>query len=284
MRKVLFLSLIFCTNVLLAQNEKRERGEYTYHVPKHMTLEEAERTALERARENAIENAFGTRISRSNSTIVKNENGRSSVNYSSAGGSYLSGEWIETIGEPKYEHAYADGMLVIKVSVVGRIREIVRTLVDTECKLLRNGLADRFASEDFCHDDRLYLSFKCAETGYLAVYYRLDDKVARLLPFPEDGASVKVTKGKRHLFFEKDKIKMDCPSKQETNIYYILFSKKHITSPITAECETENGDGNDSGLSELAFDDFEEWLEKARHQDKDMQIETKYITIKKQLK
>lgn len=52
---------------------EKVHGEYTYHVPDNVSLEEGKRTALERAKIQALADAFGTLVSQNNSTIVKNE-------------------------------------------------------------------------------------------------------------------------------------------------------------------------------------------------------------------
>ena len=79
-----YFFIIFLLMPLLstfAQKIERVHGEYAYQVPDNISLEEGKRTALERAKIQALVDAFGTLVSQSNSTIVKNEEGKSSVSY-----------------------------------------------------------------------------------------------------------------------------------------------------------------------------------------------------------
>lgn len=79
-------------------------GEYTYIVPENVDLEKAKHIALERLKIQLIADEFGTTISQSNSTFVKNSNGESDVDFLSIGGSEVRGEWIETIRQATIQH------------------------------------------------------------------------------------------------------------------------------------------------------------------------------------
>lgn len=69
-------------------------AEYIYHVPEN-TTEQAKLTVLDRAKLQAIANEFGTIVSQSNTTFVRNENGIPMYDFQSIGGSDVKGEWIE---------------------------------------------------------------------------------------------------------------------------------------------------------------------------------------------
>lgn len=171
MRQRCVFILLALMNLLTISAQKIEKvhGEYTYHVPDNVSLEEGKRTALERVKIQALADAFGTLVSQSNSTIVKNENGKSSVGFLSIGGSNVKGEWIETIGEPKFDIFYESNMLTIKVTIDGKAREIKNAAIDFEAKLLRNGTEEKYESDEFRKGDDLYLYFKSPINGYLAV-------------------------------------------------------------------------------------------------------------------
>ena len=88
-----YFFIIFLLMPLLstfAQKIERVHGEYAYHVPDNISLEEGKRTALERAKIQALADAFGTLVSQSNSTIVKNEEGKSSVDFLSVSYTHLT--------------------------------------------------------------------------------------------------------------------------------------------------------------------------------------------------
>lgn len=142
-----------------SQQIKKVEGEYSYIVPENVDLEKAKQIALERLKIQLIADEFGTTISQSNSTLVKNSNDESDVDFLSVGGSEVRGEWIETIGKPQFNISYEKNMLVVRVVAKGRIREIVSASVDFKALVLRNGTDDKFESNSFKSGDDLLMSF-----------------------------------------------------------------------------------------------------------------------------
>lgn len=159
-------------------------GEYSYIVPENVDLEKAKHIALERLKTQLIADEFGTTISQSNSTFVKNSNSESDVDFLSIGGSEVKGEWIETIGKPRFDISYEENMLVVRVAAKGRIREIVSSTIDVKSLVLRNGIEDRFESNSFKSGDDLFVSFQSPTSGYLVVYLiDADQRAFCLLPY-----------------------------------------------------------------------------------------------------
>lgn len=70
------LSSVLLSQPIFSQKMKTVEGEYTYHAPENVTLEEAKRTTLDRAKIQAIADAFGTIVSQNNATSVHNHNGK----------------------------------------------------------------------------------------------------------------------------------------------------------------------------------------------------------------
>lgn len=208
LRYIFILLMLLNFLSISAQKIEKVHGVYTYHVPDNVSLEEGKRTAIERAKIQALADAFGTLVSQSNSTIVKNENGKSSVDFLSIGGSNVKGEWIETIGDPKLDIFYESNMLTIKVSIDGKAREIKNASIDIEAKLLRNGTEEKYESDEFRNGDDLYLYFKSPINGYLAVYL-LDENTQQvycLLPYKSSGEpAYKVIQDKPYIFFSCQK-------------------------------------------------------------------------------
>jgi len=287
MRGFLLSAFLFCALGLQAQKVKTMHGEYTYHAPENVTLEEARRTALDRAKIQALADAFGTIVSQSNTTVVRNENGRSQTDFLSLGGSDVKGEWIETFGEPVCDISYQQGMLVVRVSVVGKAREIVQAKVDLDVKVLRNGTEPKFESSEFKDGDDLYLYFKSPVDGYLAVYL-LDEttmQVFCLLPYRNYGeGSVKVKHDTPYIFFsaseaETDKESVDeyvmtCSRSIERNTLFIIFSENQL---VRASAST----ANDLLPRCLSYKDFQQWKTSCMKRDKKVNVETKVITIKR---
>ena len=291
MRQRCVFILLTLMNLLTISAQKIEKvhGEYTYHVPDNISLEEGKRTALERAKIQALADAFGTLVSQNNSTIIKNENGKSSVDFLSIGGSDVKGEWIETIGEPKFDIFYESNMLTIKVTIVGKAREIKNANIDFEAKLLRNGTEEKFESDEFRNGDDLYLYFKSPINGYLAVYL-LDENTQQvfcLLPYKSSGEpAYKIVHDKPYIFFscqkaeenpnEVDEYTMTCEHSMEQNTIYIVFSPNMFAKAFAE-------DGSIGLPRQLPLKEFQKWLGKCKAKDTNIQEKKKVITIEKRI-
>ena len=270
-----------------AQKTKKVHGEYIYHAPENVSIEQARQTALSRAQIQALGDEFGTVVAQHNATLMNNTNGSTHTDFTSLSNSDVKGEWLETIGEPKYEISYEQGMLVVKCSVTGKARAIVAKQNNYVAKILCNGIEDRNEGENFKSGDDLYLAYQSATKGYLAVYLIDDNKNAYcLLPYQssKDG-KVEVDANTRYVFFNQktaqplfnssdvDEYTMTCDKASETNYIYIISSPNPFIKAIDNAVE---------GLPrELKYDDFQKWLSKTRTADKDMQVEIKTIVVKK---
>lgn len=290
MRHYIFLIIWMLLGVAssgYAQKTKKVHGEYIYHAPENVSIEQARQTALSRAQIQALGDEFGTVVAQHNATLMNNTNGSTHTDFTSLSSSDVKGEWLETIGEPKYEISYEQGMLVVKCSVTGKARAIVAKQNNYVAKILCNGIEDRNESENFKSGDDLYLAYQSATKGYLAVYLIDDNKNAYcLLPYQssKDG-KVEVDANTRYVFFNQktaqplfnssdvDEYTMTCDKASETNYIYIISSPNPFIKAIDNAVE---------GLPrELKYDDFQKWLSKNRTADKDMQVEIKTIVVKK---
>lgn len=272
---LLLLSIIFTVPVF-SQKMKTVKGEYTYHAPENVTPEEAKLTALDRAKIQALADEFGTIVSQTNTTHIQNGNGKSDIDFLSIGGSEVKGEWIETTGEPQYHISYDQGMLVVKVTVKGKAREIVSAQIEIKTKVLRNGTEDKFESDEFYDGDDLYLSFISPVSGYLAVYLvDAEQKAFCLLPYQsqEDGI-YKIKSNRRYLFFNRkevekelthlvDEYTMTCSKGTERNTIYIVFSP----NAFAKACDNSV---SESLPRELNYADFQKWIIKQRKHDQNM--------------
>lgn len=285
LRYIFILLMLLNFLSISAQKIEKVHGKYTYHVPDNVSLEEGKRTAIERAKIQALADAFGALVSQNNSTIVKNENGKSSVNFLSIGGSDVKGEWIETIGEPKLDIFYESNMLTIKVSIDGKAREIKNASIDIEAKLLRNGTEEKYESDEFRNGDDLYLYFKSPINGYLAVYL-LDENTQQvfcLLPYKSSGEpAYKIIHDKPYVFFscqkaednpsEVDEYTMTCEHSMEQNTICIVFSPNMFAKAFAE-------DGNAGLPRQLSLKEFQKWLGKCKANDTSIQEKKKVITI-----
>ena len=290
MRHYIFLIIWMLLGVAssgYAQKTKKVHGEYIYHAPENVSIEQARQTALSRAQIQALGDEFGTVVAQHNATLMNNTNGSTHTDFTSLSSSDVKGEWLETIGEPKYEISYEQGMLVVKCSVTGKARAIVAKQNNYVAKILCNGIEDRNEGENFKSGDDLYLAYQSATKGYLAVYLIDDNKNAYcLLPYQssKDG-KVEVDANTRYVFFNQktaqplfnssdvDEYTMTCDKASETNYIYIISSPNPFIKSIDNAVE--------GFPRELKYDDFQKWLSKNRTADKDMQVEIKTIVVKK---
>ena len=276
----------FFSTLSFAQKVMKVRAEYTFYAPSNVTLDEAKHIALERAKVQIIAETFGTVVSQNNTTFVRNQNGNSEIDFLSMGGSEVKGEWIETIGEPVYDIAYEQGMLIVKVSVNGRIREIITPQINFTAKVLRNGTDEKFEDSNFKVGDDLYFYFKSPVSGYLSLYLldELTQTVYCLLPYKySDEPIVAIEHDIPYVFFSPqhadgispsmvDEYTMTCNHEKESNTIYVIFSPNRYVKANSSNME-------DLLPRQLSFEEFQKWLVKYRNQDKDMNVIRKTIII-----
>lgn len=286
--KLILFFVVFSSSVF-AQRTEKLCGEYTYRAD-NVTPEQARQVALERAKLEALAEKFGTTVTQQNATIVKNENGKSDISFFSLGGSEVKGEWIETIGEPKYEISYDQNMLVVKCSVCGKAREIIGAGVEFKAKVLNNTEA-KFETDRFNNGEDIYLSFRSPVAGYIAIYLVDDNQTAFcLLPYQNDAqGKTQIKAGWDYIFFSEKyailaekqfvtEYMLTAEKTIEQNFLYIIFSPNEFTKANDGESKDEN---QFTLPRELPFADFQKWLAKNRQQDKDMKVEIKNLTIQK---
>ena len=289
MRRLLLLGMILSCFSLFAQKVKTVSAEYTFYAPETMSVEEAKRTALDRAKIQAIADEFGTIVSQSTSTVISTKNGESDSQFFAIGGSDVKGEWIETIGEPKYDIDYKNNQLVVICTVKGKAREIVSAGIEYIAKPLRNGTSLKFESKDFKDGDDLYLFFNTPVDGFLAIYL-LDETtqtVYNILPYKEQSIpAIEVKANQEYIFFSREKADKDlrrlvdeytlsCDNDKEFNTLYILFSPNDIGKRNGFDSSIEDKPDN------ISLKNFKQWLSKALSKDRNLQFQEINITISK---
>lgn len=280
--------------MLCAQRTEKWCGEYTYYGSLSETPEFAKRRALEKLQIKAAEEVFGLSVTQTNITHANVNNGSSSIDFTSIGGSDVNGEWIETIGEPEYDVSIEKDFLVVTVKACGRVREIVSAPVDFKALLLRNGTDDKYQDSDFRDGDDLYLSFQSPVSGYLAVYLLDDDGEAYcLLPYSnmQDGI-FHIEANKRYVHFSEKEAPVDLPSAFVEELYltcdkplehnevYIVFSPNKFIK-VTDKVGGLDEETRQILPRHLDNHKFHSWLAKCRKRDKEMRVDKRIITITK---
>lgn len=273
-----FILLIFSASIW-GQRVVDAQGEYIYHAPENVSLEQARQTAIERARLNAIASVFGTDVSQTNTIAISSSGDKSETVFNSLGGTEVKGEWIADRKEPEINIRYESGMLVIEAKVWGKIREKKKADYELLVNILCNGLE----SEKFYHGDRLSVKFKSPVKGFLAIYLA-DDRIGRyycLLPYENgDGRAREIKHNQTYTLLSTQDA--DYPYREETiltteqeieyNRLLFVFSKNQFDMPLSEQGEY---------LPELNTANFEKWLNKNRIRDNEMSIVQKLLEIKK---
>ena len=287
----LSLFFILFSIAIFAQRTVKVCGEYTCRAPESVSLEQAKKMVLEQAKLAALAEKFGTTVGQWNSSVVKNENGKSDISFLSLGGSEVKGEWLEDLkieyGNPYYEQ----NMLILSVSVCGKAREIVGAGVEFSAKVLNNA-ESKHETDNFHYGESIYLSFRSPVSGYLAVYLVDDETAFCLLPYMNDPAGkVHIKAGKDYIFFSEKHADRDektivseymltCEKSIEQNALYIIFSPNEFTKANDTTSSLSKGEGTVLPR-ELSFSDFQKWLTRNKQRDKDLKEEVKGLTIKK---
>ena len=288
MRKLVFIILLlWCSlETLISQSVINVSGEYTYHAPINISIEEAKSIALQRAKIQCLADEFGTTVNQANSTVIHTVNGEGDVSNFSLGGTEVKGEWLGDWKQPIYKITYDElsGGNIVYVKVFGKARAISGSKVDLSLKILCNGLTPRYEREIFFEGDQLFMSVLSPVDGYLSVY--LIDEEANafcLLPYEYSADGIEyISANKNHIFFSKqlseqpelvDEYVMSCAHDGETNMFYIIYSPNKFTKAADQS--------SSSSLQQLSYQKLQEWLLDAQTKDPQMQVIRKSIIIKK---
>ncbi len=278
MKKFYFLILlsVFSFPDVFAQKIVRVEGTAQVKMERNMTLEETQGKAKELAMIDAIEKAFGTYAEQQFDMRI--EDGKTS--YNTIGTTKVVGDWIETIGAPRYEDDFRiedtpSGKQKIRwvtCYIKGKARKIVpKANIEFEPLNMSDPAA---RTTEFYDGEQLYLWFKSPVNGYVSVFLDDGDTVYRLLPYSnmdnEFQSGVFVKGDRSYIFFSESdnslKIKENDVdevylwihnSYVEFNYLYVIFSEDHFVKPILSPSDTIN---NKILPKSLNPDRFQKWL------------------------
>jgi hypothetical protein len=285
MKRLLIIGIMLCSlGTLIAQGVINVSGEYTYHAPINISIEEAKTIALERARLQCLADEFGTTVNQSNTTIIHTNEDGTETSHFSLGGTEVKGEWLGDVKKPIYKIRYdeVNECNIVYVKVFGRARAILSSKIDLSAKILCNGVTPRHERESLYEGDQLYMSFLSPVAGYICVY--LVDEEAKaycLLPYEASATGcVRVEANKNHIFFSKqlsknpevvDEYVMSCSHDGESNIFYIIYSPNKFTKAVDHS--------TDEFLQQLSYEDLQTWLLDVQTKDPQVQVIRKTISI-----
>lgn len=285
MKRLLIIAIILCSlETLIAQNAINVSGEYIYHAPINISIEEAKTIALQRARLQCLANQFGTVVNQSNSTIIHTNQDETKVSHFSLGGTEVKGEWLGDLKKPIYEITYDEmnECNIVHVKVFGKARAISSSKIDLSAKILCNGVTPRHERELFYEGDQLFLSFLSPVDGYICVYL-VDEEANAFCLLPYEATKTghqQVNSNENHIFFSKqlsttpelvDEYVMSCTHDGESNIFYIIYSPNKFTKAVDYSSY--------ASLQHLSYEDLQAWLLDVQTKDPQMQVIRKTITI-----
>lgn len=260
------------------ENSRIVEASYRYVIPENSSQAEAKATAIDRAVTEALAKEFGTTIQAETLSEIRNTSTGSFSDVWRIGSSSVKGQWLETIGEPKFQFITDGNNIVVEVSLKGRIAPLSSHQIDLVTTTLKSGKDGIFESQRFINGDRLELRFSSPLDGSVLIFLADEEGcVFQLLPFStqKQGAS-KVKGGEQYLFFrdntddEAEQYSLSTDKDLERNIIYIVFTPNHIVKPVTLAQD---------GIRWLSARDFQRWLSERRNSDADFQLRTIPITI-----
>ena len=285
-RRVAALLAVALPLGVCAQRVQKVCGEYTYYAEADESAGEAKMRAAEGARLQAIATEFGTVIAQSTVQSESLINGEEQSWFSQLSSSEVKGEWLEDVGEPKYEIEYVQDMLVVKCSVCGRARETSNLAAEFEAAVLRNGTERKYCDTKFRPGDDMYLHFQAPADGYIAVYLIDETPEAYcLLPYAADADGQQtVEAGREYVFFSAakavaerelvDEYTLTCGGEVERNRLYVIYSKQPFTKAMDSR--------TDEALpGRLGYEEFSRWLTKRRTRDPEMGVKVMHLEIRK---
>lgn len=297
------------TALCSGQKAERASAEYSMRVENNMSWEDAVNKAIQYAQVKAIEETFGKVILQDNSTYIKNQqNGdlvKTNSTFSFVSNSYVKGEWVENVDEPKIEKLNRGDETWIKVMVKGRVREIT-TPVNNFTAYPLNCPNQKCKAQVFNDGQDLFVYFKAPEDGYLSIYLT-DPSVGYtflMLPYKHSNVKkcVKILADKDYIFFSKahdyfnevnaidEQIASISPGEESAKYQlWLVFSNEPVEKPVLEdeaittrkfldEVSIKQGYTLQKGTSTTSFI---EWLQNYRLHNKKVQLATMFLNVNK---
>ena len=302
--KLIILTLLVALTATLASAQKvvTIEGTYRYQQPADESFNVARSKAIDRARIQALSQKFGTTVSSSSSTRVKD--GKAS--FFQLGMNEVKGEWLGDVGEPVItsEIDPSTQLRIITARVKFKAREVLNEAAPVEAHILRNGTSLKNEDDEFFSGDQMYAYFKSPIDGYLVIYELGEgDNVTRLLPYdrsrrqayPIEANKEYIFFSEKHLYGNESKsmvteLIMTASKASEWNRYCFIFSPNEFVRATDAD--GGSGSMKKLGLGQhgtvklprtLKSEDFQKWLSQSRSRDKKMSYSPiDFITTRKE--
>lgn len=287
MKKQLLTSLILFSSLCTGLHAQKDiHGTYIYQIQedRNITFIEARLQAVQHARQEALKEAFGVNLLAETSIVTESTDGISHETMMDIMSESIKGEWLQDISEPKVNVTYDSDTKTFSyiVTVNGKAQERTNAKTDFSWKtLIGDNWDNAKETTTVTGKQRLYVTFKSPQSGYLAIYLRDSDKMYCMLPYKNSGiGSYHITAGQEYIFFDQRIDRAATPLSLSTtdgiqlDAIHIIFSPKPFT-----KC-SDNVTGANK-LGEVEIKDFNKWLNDNKMHDKSMEDDHKWIKIVK---
>jgi hypothetical protein len=295
MNKIITISISFFISFnCFAQKTVISNGEYLLRIEKNWTEDYAVSKAKEKAKINAIENAFGTVITQGNAIYINEINTssqtKSDMVFTSVGNVLVNGEWISTIDE-KIQFKDSADFRWVKAFIKGNVRELKKIPFTPEVFTLTCN-QQKCSTEVFNSGQELVVYFKAPTNGFVTIYLDDSKQAQRLLPYSRNGSATtfQVNADQPYYFFSKtdskqqnvDEVELFTESVLEQNNLYILFSKSDFDKPLLNATKLNEVDNTKYTLpASMEITKFQTWLQELRSFNRNIELKTILLTIKK---
>jgi len=289
LKSLLFIFCIYNVNLLSAQNKKQVKGTIQIKVESNQSKNDAKEMAIEQAKIKALTDEFGQYVEQENTALI--EQGR--VDFRSYGQTKVKGEWLKTIGEPKFDYNTRTNDGIPEVYITCTIKGMARKALpkaNVEIEILSCPEVN-CRTYEFKSGENMYLMFKSPIKGFLSVF--LDDgaTVYRLFPYRsmENTKAVQINEDEEYILFSNETNRFESSADQlvlftynsiEKNRIIVIFSEHEYNKPML---EKESLDPNKQIIPKsLSKAKFENWLGENRATFDDFLDISKTVIIKKE--
>lgn len=294
LKNITIFILFFFTINCLAQKTLISNGEFLLRIEKNWTEEFAVSKAKEKAQINAIENAFGTLIVQGNAIYINEISSstqtKSDMVFTSVGNVLVNGEWLSTIDE-KIQFKDSVDYRWVKAIVKGKVRELNKIPFTPEVATLTCN-QQKCSTEVFNTGQELVVYFKAPTNGFVTIYLDDSKRAQRLLPYSKNGSSTtfQVKADQVYYFFSKsdanqknvDEVELFTESNMEQNNLFVLFSKFDFDKPLLNATKLDEVDNTKYTLpASMEITKFQTWLQAMRSFNRNIELKTVLLTIKK---
>lgn len=284
MRLTVFISIVLAClagTLAFAQKTKTASGSFTYIIPDDQTMEEARQVAIDMCKKTILQSTFGTYIH--STEIARIEDG--TEGYLQESVSDVKGEWLETVGDPKFTRQVVNDQFALSVYLTGKVREIVFAQTDVKAFIARKYENTFRHADTFSSGDNFYLTFQTSEPGYVIAYLTDDHTATCLLPYyTQQQTCIPVEANVEYVFFSRQNNVDNIPDyavmeyvahtdkKVEMDKLHVLFSPNAFSKPIGRK-------RSDSEMETLPKAEFDKWLGRVRNQDPQMVVRSLNLII-----